>query len=196
MMYRSLPASYRTWVTIQEQANSEDFKALCVQLKSHYCGMVHRSGIPTVTALPAIPLLTSGYCPVPHDLKPYLVCNNDPGDKNPMLTKCAKNTCRDCLLTGHRAGAEQCQQFYIHCQLWGPWHEFQTVRRLAGAATRRQANAADGALPAGAETIDTQVTTLVELVSSFPKFSTFPALIKVPYTTPTALSVGVQLHFC
>jgi hypothetical protein len=144
MMYHSLPASYRTWVTIQEQANSEDFKALCLWLKSHYCGMVHRSGIPAVTALPAIPLSTSGYCPVPHNLKPYLVCDNDPGDKNPMLAKCAKNTCWDCLLTRHRAGAEQCQQFHICCQLWGPWHEFQTARRPAGAATRRQANAVMG----------------------------------------------------
>jgi hypothetical protein len=55
--------------------------------------MVHRSDVPTMTALLAILLSTGGYCPVPNDLKLYLACDKDPGDKNPVLADCAKNTC-------------------------------------------------------------------------------------------------------
>jgi hypothetical protein len=51
MMYRSLPTSYGTWIAIQEQANSDDFKTLCAWLESHYHGMVHHSGAPTVTVM-------------------------------------------------------------------------------------------------------------------------------------------------
>jgi hypothetical protein len=120
MMYRSLPASYGMWITIQEQANSDDFKALCARLESHYRSMVHQSGVSTVTALPAIPFSSSDYCAMPNDLKLYLARNKDPRDKNPLLADHAKNMCRDCLLTGHKAGAEQCQQSRICRPLWGP----------------------------------------------------------------------------
>jgi hypothetical protein len=197
MMYRSLPASYGTWVTIQEQASSKDFKALCTHLESHYHSMIHHSGAPTVTALPAILHSANGYCPVPNDLRPYLANDKDPGNKNPVLADRAKNTCQDCLLTGHRASVELCQQFWICRQLWGPQCKFQVTRQLARTGARRQSNTVDGALAAGTEVVKAQVTTLEDSVSIFPKYDTFPASVKalIPYLAPAALSVGGPTAF-
>jgi hypothetical protein len=125
-------------------------------------------------------------------LKPFLTRDKDPGDKNPTLADHAKNTCCNCLLTGHKASTEQCQQFRICHQLWGLWREFQTARRLAGAGTRRQADAADGSLTAGPESVKVQAATVKGATSGFPAFNVFMASVEVSSSclSSVALAVG------
>lgn len=125
LLYCSLPPSFGYWVSnSQESGRLTDFEDLCIRLEAHYRNTQAQSeSVVSVGAHAANVPNTTGRLSrsdALYVLPTNLVSCRITGAKNPALNDCACDTCRNCLLTGHRLNTPQCPQYQIRIKLWGP----------------------------------------------------------------------------
>ncbi|CEL63908.1 ATP-dependent RNA helicase FAL1 OS=Ustilago maydis (strain 521 / FGSC 9021) GN=FAL1 PE=3 SV=1 [Rhizoctonia solani AG-1 IB] len=117
MLYRSLPLKFRQLALSTEKTEIKDFSALCVQLSD-----LSQHPDVQVTANDSPKDYTNWG--VPDDIMTFGLS----GDKNSQLAERAADTCRDCLLKGHKAGTEECPQYNWRRELWGKY----AIEELSG----------------------------------------------------------------
>lgn len=104
ILLSSLPPSYEFWITLPDQTSPDNSDTLRTRLETLYRSMRARSESWEVGAAHTGAVFPSSQNNVP--LLPVDLTSHHrlTGAKNPALAERARNTCRDCLQMGHRAG--------------------------------------------------------------------------------------------